>query len=231
MSWRPPFREGVTPTERAKEVRRYCSERFRAAHALADMVADWAFCSVGCLYTYGGLDYDIVAEFVRTHPDLDCLVHQLTLPRPVFHGISRLGYRGREPFDHILLAVPREFWDGFHTHVFEAGMLDRRRGRYAQVTTQEVPVVDQVAVDRAIVAPAGVPTVPVTAFGIDGTHHHVVFLSRVDRPDDTALVTHLPVRDVTRKVAAAILAGHPNPHSVNEGDPLEQLRAAARGDG
>lgn len=225
MPWRPPFREGITPVERARDVERACSEQFCATHALADLAADWAFCSVGCLYTYGGLDHDIVAEFVATHPDPDCLVRKLTLPRPAFHGILRLGYRGKEPFDHQLLAVPLEFWDGLKEHVAGAGMLDRRRKRYAQVTVQELPIVDQLALGRALVPPAVVPTVAITAFGVDGTHHHVVFWPDHTRPDSVARVTHLPTRDVTRALAEAILAGHPTPFRQQEGDPLERLRA------
>jgi hypothetical protein len=224
MAWKPPFPEGITPAERARLLGQHCRDQLRLIGSLREMAVDWAFCTVGCLYTYGGLDYDVVAEFVATHPDLDCSAMPVTLPRPVFRGIRRPGWRGDEPLDNTLLAVPLEYWDAFRDHVSGVGMVDRRRGRYAQATVQEIEVVDQIALDRAIVLPEVIPTAPVTAFGVDGTHHHIAFVPRTDRPDAAAAVVHLPVRDVTRRVGIAILTGNPAPLREQEGEPLEQCR-------
>ena len=206
MGWKPLLPEGITPVERTKVVALYCDDRLRAAHSLREMTTDWKFFSVGCIYTFGGLDYDIVGEYTQTHADRDCVVMQIAHQRPVFAGMCPPGLPARERWlERELLATPLEFWDGMRDHIAEVGLVDRRRGRYAQVTMQDLEVVDQVAVSKALVMWPVVPTVPITAFGIDGTHHHVGFAARTSTPEDRAAVVKLPIRAQTVRVGRAVL--------------------------
>ena len=95
--------------------------------------------------------------------------------------------------------------------ITQTGIVDRRRGRYAQASWQDLEIVDYLAVRNAIVADAKVPTVMITAFGVDGTHYHVGFSPRVAGPRDTAVVIHLAIRPETKQIGEAILANKPNP--------------------
>ena len=78
MGWRPPLPEGISGVDRMNRIALHCDDTLREARSLKELTADWMFFTVGCIYTYGGLDRDILAEFTRTHDDPDCSVMTIT---------------------------------------------------------------------------------------------------------------------------------------------------------
>lgn len=221
MPWKPPLPEGITPVDRANRIVLYCDDTLRMARSLKEMTVDWHFFTIGCIYTYGGLDVNVIAEYTQTHEDPDCGVMTITANRPIFVGIRTPGHPDRERlFDNELWATPLEYWPGLRERLVEISMVDRKKGRFARTTVQELEIVDHVAVDNAIVAGAKPPTLTITAFGIDGTQHHAVFTPQIDGPYAKARVVKLPIRDETRQIGKAILAHVPNPF------PLPELRIA-----
>jgi hypothetical protein len=212
MSWKPLLPEGITPVQRGDIVALHCDDTLHAARSLREMTADWVFFTVGCIYTYGGLDCNIVAEFTQTHADHDCCVMTIRSDRPIFTGMCTPSWPDKaRGIEHELCAVPMEYWDGLKSFIGQAGMVDRRRGRYAQSTLQELEIVDFIAVNNAIVASAKPPTVKIAAFGVDGNYHHVAFVPQTEGPHTTARVVRLPIREQTLQVARAILAHDPKP--------------------
>jgi hypothetical protein len=205
--------EGITPVQRIQMVALHCSDRLRGARSLKSMTNDWQFFTVGCLYTFGGLDYDVVAEYTHTHPDADCTVMTLQAQYPIFTGMCPPGWPDRARLlERQLWAMPLEFWPGLRDRIAEVGMVDRKRGRYAQATViEELEIIDHLAIQHAVVTTANLPTVKIAAFGIDGTHCRVGFASRVSGPHDKAAVVRLPINEKTRQVGQAILAGNPQP--------------------
>jgi hypothetical protein len=222
MAWKPAIPEGLTAIQRVDLLALHCDDRLRTAGSLKEMTDDWVFFTIGCIYTYGGLDYDIVAEYTQTHGDKDCVVMTVTAPWSIFTGMLPPGWPDREPrYDHELCATPQEFWPGLRDHICQTGMVDRRKGRYAQVNLQELEIVDFVAIERAIVADRKVPTLKIGAFGVDCTTCHTGFVSRVIGPRDSAMVIKLPIREVTLQVGRAVLAGDPYPLRPLEPKPAD----------
>jgi hypothetical protein len=214
MTWKPPLPEGLGPAQRRDSLVLHCDATLRAARSLGEMAADWQFFTIGCLYSYGGLDGDIIAEFTQTHADPDCSVMKLNATRPLFDGICPPGWKAAaaaRQLDNELLAVPREYWDELRGQLVGTAMVDRRRGRFARATVQDLEIVDPMAVDNAIVATPRPPTLTIAAFGVDGTHHHVGFVPRVAGPYDRAAVIKLPIRPETIRVGLALLAGDAAP--------------------
>ena len=199
MGWKPPLREGITPVDRMNDIVLCCDDRLRMARSLQEMTDEWRFFTVGCVYTYGGLDVNIVAEFTQQHEDPDCSVMTIHAGQPLFTGICPPGWPDKtRELDHELCAVPLEYWDGLRNWIGSASMVDRKRNRFAQATIQDLEIVDYIAVSNAIVARVKPPTVMIAAFGVDGTKHHVGFSPRIAGPKDTARVIKLPIRKETR---------------------------------
>lgn len=223
MSWKPAFPEGITLVQRADIMARHCDDTLRAARSLKEMTADWAFFTVGCIYTYGGLDHNVIAEYTQAQPDHDCCVMSLRSGRPIFTGMCTPGWLDKtRRIEHELCAVPLEYWDGLRDRLSEISMVDRKKGRFARTTIQELDIVDFLAVANALVPSIQIPTLTITAFGIDGTHHHVVFAPQTTGPHDTVRVVKMPIREETRQMGQAILAGK-NPFTT----PLLPLAAQA----
>lgn len=232
MTWKPIFPEGITPVQRANALALHCDDRLKLARSLKEMTADWKFFTVGCVYTYGGLDYNIIAEYTQTHEDNDCCVMTITANRPIFTNMCTPGWPDKDRgLERELCAVPLEYWEGLRDRVGQTGMVDRKRGRYAQATIQELEIVDHLAVDNAIVAAAKPPTVMITAFGIDSMHHRVAFAARTSGPFDKAVVIKLPFREETRRIGRAILAGENPfttvmPQAANPADVARKIQEA-----
>jgi hypothetical protein len=208
MGWKPLLPEGISGVDRTNRIALHCDDTLRAAGSWKEMTSDWMFFSVGCIYTYGGLDRDIVAEFTSRHGDPDCSVMRLQSIRPFFSGMCPPGWKADpHEVENVLLATPLEYWEDLRTFIAQTGLVDRKRGRYAQPVAQELEIVDYLAVYNAIIAEPRPPTITITAFGIDGTHYHVGFAARTANPQDTAAVVHLPIRPETKRVGEAILAG------------------------
>jgi hypothetical protein len=212
MGWKPLFPEGMTPRQRTNFLALHCDDTLRAAGSLKDMTADWAFFTIGCLYTWGGFDHNIIAEYTQTHPDHDCSVMTLRNQKPIFSNMCPIGtFEVFKRFECELCAIPLEYWDGLRDRIAEISMVDRRKGTFAQVTIQELEIVDFLAVQRAVTAANQIPTLTITAFGLDGNKQHVSFVSRTTGPHDRAIVVKMPVREQTVRVAQAILAGDHRP--------------------
>jgi hypothetical protein len=208
MAWKPFFPEGITQVQRADILALHCYDTWQVAGSLGDMADDWKFFSVGCIYTYGNLDYDIISEFTQTHADKDCAVMTLYASNPIFSGMCPPGWPDPDrKIEHELRAIPVEYWDEMRDHIAGVGLVDRRRSRYAQATVvPDLEIVDFLALKKPAAGPRP-PTVKITAFGIDGTHHRVGFASRTTGPRDTAAVVKLPIRTETVRVGRAILTG------------------------
>lgn len=214
MGWKPILPEGITPVQRANAMALHCDDTLRLARSLKEMTVDWHFFTKGCIHTYGELDCDPVAEYTQTHEDHDCCVMTITAQRSIFTGICTPSWPDKtRRLEHELCATPLEYWAGLRDRLAEISMVDRRKGRFARTTIQELEIVDHLAVDNAIVPSVQIPTVMITAFGIDGTHHHAVFASQTTGPYDQARVIRLPIREETRQMGRAILAGQ-NPFTT-----------------
>jgi hypothetical protein len=212
MGWKPLFPDGITPAQRSNVLVLHVDDTFRAARSLGELTADWAFFTIGCLYTYGGLDVDIMIEYTQIHPDKDCSVLTLLAERPIFAGMCTPSWPDRSRrLEQTLWATPLEYWPGLKDHLAGVSMVDRNKGRFARTTVQELEIVDFAAVARAVVASPRPPTLRITAFGIDGNKHHVGFVPRTTSVVDAARVVRLPVRPETVEVGRAILEHDPAP--------------------
>jgi hypothetical protein len=221
-----PIREGYGPTERAaQELGRHTLAITKAA-TLRDLAKDYVFFNHGSFFVHGRLDCDPVADFVAQHPDPDCKVMPTAFPTRLFPGLAAPGRPAGPPLDweRTLCFVERAYWPALFDHLRLCGWVDRRRKFYARAVAQELPLVDVLALEKALVVPAPLPTVPVVLFGVDGTRDHVQFISRITLPTDRPMPVHRPLDPETRAIGAALLAGEDRPFRFVEGDPLERLQ-------
>jgi hypothetical protein len=196
--------------------------RVDAAATLADLAKDYALFNHGAFFIYGKLDTDPAADYVDKQPDAACTVSAYTFSRPLFHGLSAPGRKMGPPidWDRTLFFVERRHWPGLYDHLRTCAWIDRRRKFYGRAVPQILPLLDFLALDRARILPAPLPTVEVTVFGVDGTNAHVQFTPRTRLPGDTPSAVHLPLVEETKTLGAALLAGADRPFRFIEGDPL-----------
>lgn len=207
-----PRPEGYGEAERVRGDMAAHELKISSSATLADLARDYAIFNHGAFFVYGRLDVDPVADYVNKHEE-GVLVMPTTFPRRVFHGLSAPGRRVGPPleWDRILCFVEHRWWGELLSHLECCGWVDRRRKSYGRAVVQRIPVVDQLAVDKALIAPSPLPTVEVFAFGVDGTNAHVQFRPRVASPHDVATATHLPLLPETKKLGDALLSCDPRP--------------------
>jgi hypothetical protein len=217
-----PRPEGYGEREQVERELRAEALKLTGAATLADLAREYAIFNHGAFFAHGKLDVDPVADYVARQPDPDLRALPTTFSVSLFRGLSTPGRVIGPPFDweRVLVFVAREYWEGLKAHLLCCGWVDRRRKLYARAVMQTIPIIDVLALDRALIVPAPLPTVEVGMFGVDGTNVHVQFVPSVARPGDTATVVHLPIVPETRTLGAALLSCDPRPFRFIEEDPL-----------
>jgi hypothetical protein len=217
-----PRPEGYGEREQVGREQRAETLKISRAATLADLAQDYAIFNHGAFFVHGRLDVDPVGDYVARQPDPAPLVMPTTFSVPLFRGLSMPGRPIGPPFDweRVLVFVERRHWDGLRAHLLRCGWVDRRRRTYARAVMQTIPLIDFLALDRALIVPAPLPTVEVAVFGVDGTRVHVQFVPGTARPGDLPTVVHLPLVPATGTLGAALLSCDPRPFRFVEEDPL-----------
>lgn len=101
-----PLPEGVS--DRIKTESGYREGKLPAKrwHEASD---DFVFFTPGPLYTYMPLESDPLADILEEAPKEAYIVSQ-PFKNPVFRGLSALYKKGPLTWNHVLCAVPREYW-------------------------------------------------------------------------------------------------------------------------
>jgi hypothetical protein len=218
-----PLREGYGARERAESGMRAHALKISDSATLADLLRDYAAFNHGAFFTHGRLDVDPVADFVTKHPDADVMAMPTTFDQPLFRGLAAPGRQPGPPlaWDRTLFFIERRFWDSLRAHLTTCGWIDRRRRTYGRAVRQVLPIIDFLALARAIVLPAPLPTVEIDVFGVDATNVHVQFVPQVILPGDVPALVHLPLVAETGTLGAALLSQDPRPFRfIETEDPL-----------
>jgi len=221
-----PQREGTRSTDQAERGPGTHALRVGAASSLRSLSGDYAFFNHACFFTWGGLDIDPVGDFLTRHPDRDCTVFHVEFRTPVLGGIAKPGrlYQAAAPYEYRLYGIPRPYWPNLKAELSAVSMVDRRLRRYHRAVTQDLTIVDPLALDRLAVLPATPPLVDVTLFGVDGTHHHALWRLVTSGAYPRAVVQHQTLSADSRRIADAILAGHSRPLHATQPEPKLESR-------
>ncbi len=209
-----PLNEGTRPGQEVAQGAEHAPFSPAPGALLGDYAQDYAFFAHAAFYTYGGLDVDVLEQFVLEHPG-DPAVSVYRFDMPIFSGLSR--HPACAAWDYALGIVPRVFWPSLYDFLRAVSIVDRTRGTYAVATVHELEIPDPLVFRRATL-PSPVPAVKVTAFGLDGNRFRVEFLSRCAWPGGATQVVRLPPDPKTIKLADAILSHDPTPYRAIESE-------------
>jgi hypothetical protein len=225
-----PLQEGYGSSDRVARDERYHVARFSSTATLTDLAREYAIFTHGLLFTHGRIDVDPVLDYVTKHPEPDWDVMPVTYrSRRLFRGLSAPGKQVGPPitWESSLLFVERARWQGLYDHLRCCAWIDRRRRTYGRVVPQHITIIDFLALDRAHILPAPLPTVEITVFGVDSNKVHAQFLPDIALPGSAPTVVYLPVLPGTIALADALLSEAPHPFRFVEGDPIAVLSSEA----
>jgi len=188
---------------------------------LTGLLQQYAFFSHGAFFTYGGFDCDPLQDYLQTVMP-GCTVQMILLARPYLRGVVPDGWQGL-PFDHLLFACPHAAWHELGPWLRGVSAADRVRKRFVRATSQVSIGLDLLALERLIVVPATLPTIPITLYGVDATDKHLAFSLRADHTGAIATVRR-PINPETLQMGRAILGEDPDQPFW----PLEQEPATSR---
>ncbi len=164
-----------------------------AKATLRELANEHNFFSIGCVFTHGGMSEAMspVQDFVTQHRDPSCAVFSLDLPWTPFSGVAR--GPSEEVWDRRLFVSPRKFWHELLTFLSGIVLTDTPRGRVIFTRPQLLMLPDRLHHSLYPRKDGKCPVVPVTAFGVTGTHVNAAFVPPPRRPDGVAAVKHLPI--------------------------------------
>ncbi len=198
-----PLPEGVGPLESASADQFAgvaAKAKIAAARSLTELEGDFVFFTHGLLFTRGGMDCDVVQEFINGRPR-ETLVSVLDLDDPLFNGMDG---RVSGAWDRRLLLVEKEVWPDLLRAVGSTGILDRQEGTFYKVGTQEVPVPDVLRLHHATHVD-GTPYVKVQVFVLAGNKCTVSMFWEAARPG---------------AILPRVLRSQPTPEAVAYADAL-----------
>lgn len=204
--------------EKAAEQRLECRPLFDSVARPASLPASlrslqeqFVFYTPALLYLYGGFDNAILLDFMEQYK-FKCVFHY-------FHSQTRLfqvlDTPGDSQWNHCLFAVEVVHWLPFREFMQSVVLANRSRGHVICVGSQELEIVDPLAIAGKVVLPEPLPLATVVAFGVNGNKGAVAFGPGTHPLTDPPKVAfHEPQQEAV-VYSEALLSGA-NPHDAVE---------------
>ncbi len=157
---------------------KYLPKRLLPVHlasSLAELAGEYAFFTPAVLYLHGQMTDEPLGDFRHTFGYPVDFFH-FRFPHPLFRGLT--APCGDPDWNHVLWAVERHAWPAFRDFYLSIVLLDPVARTASQVAYTELEVGDSLALVNGKVGRR--PTVPVTAFGIDGSAAQLAFKPSAD---------------------------------------------------
>ena len=163
---RLPFKPGLqaAPHSFPKERARVHELRLSAATTLSDLTNQYAFYSPAMIYMFIRLMgreplWDFVEEYGK-----EVVPVSLKFNKPLFEGLTVDGDR---TWNYVLYGMEHEDFNEFRKWMGTLTFMDRDKGLVHRIRYQDIQIVDPLFLDRTVVLPLDIPTVPVTVFALD----------------------------------------------------------------
>ncbi len=169
---------------------------------LLDLAPDYVFFNHGVLFSYGRLPFDPAQRHVELSGDH---LRLAMAPSLLFDNLAN-GIPEFQPWEHLLVAVPRDAWEPLRDALLATAILDVSRRVFSQTYLVESGVRDWM--QRGAGELSG--DVPVSLFGLDGNTGYVSFRPgpSLTAPINVAVA---PPRPGAQKIADEVLGLHEIP--------------------
>lgn len=173
------------------------------ARNLRGFAEEFAFFTPAILYLRGGFRDAPLAD-LSYMTGVNVRFYYRKFARPIFRGLDSRD--GDKDWNHALWAVRREHWRLVSDWLVSITLTYSEVGEVAGIGEQRLVVTDPLAVERTVIYHGGLPTLEVSAFGINGSKFRAYLKPGADLP---GLAFDPPAEDM--RVFAAALYGGGNP--------------------
>lgn len=197
--------------------------RVGQARNLRGFTDEFAFFTPAILYLHGGFRDAPLADLYYMG-GADVRYYYRKFAKPVFAGLEAPS-NGNPDWNHVLWAVHQEHWPLVSDWLVSITLSYNELGEVAGIGQQELEVVDPLAVERTLVYHGGLPTVKVSAFGLNGSKFRA-YLTAGENPqtDPPRLTFDNPAQEM--RVFAEALYGGKNPVDAKALHRLKEERDA-----
>ncbi len=172
-----PAREGTASGDSVLDADGFIEKRelkVGQARSLAPLLDDFAFFTPAVLYLHGRFRDAPLADFVYMVAP-DCKFYYRKFHRPMFRGLDAPS-NGNPDWNFVLWAVRKDHWEDFANWMVSLTLTYEDERAVAGIGEQRFDVIDPLAADRSSVWHKGLPSIPVTAFGINGSKFRAGFV-------------------------------------------------------
>ena len=207
--------ETVTEIDNPREAIQPRAPTLDLTHAkrLSDYTSEWVFFNHLALVNLGGLDTDLIAEWLTLQASNGSEVIRFDLGWPLFKTLCAGPLATCADADRILLAVNVEAWPSLRDYIRAVSLRSRPRQFFGRATTQELEIVDPLALKRPGSQP--LPRMRIACFGLDCNQGQVIFASGPDHSLPVRVHWQPPTLE-TQRLAHAMLAHHDKPFTAIE---------------
>jgi hypothetical protein len=140
--------------------------RFGNADRLSQF-EEYQFFTPALLYIYGRFNDRPLLDFMQETKQEVRLMHRL-FNQPIFRGFHTPD--GNTDWCRALWAVERTIWDAFENFMLSVVMSEASAGCVYGAGSQDVQIVDPLAIDRSVIISVPVPALDIVVFGVDGSN-------------------------------------------------------------
>lgn len=205
------------------------TRKFSAATTLSDLAEEFDFLAMGLVFLHVPLDFDLIAQFAY-ETNSDEVPFSLKFDKPIFRGLT--APNGDQDWNHVLFAYPRDAATGKNSFVEwlgRAAFWDPGSQTMLRVRTQQFDMPDPLLLDKLVVLPDELKTVPVTAFILEAQHGWYYFdtrgVDKLELPSATFLTAE---NESTKAFVKALVDGNPDPYAFLS-DQLRGRHARSKG--
>lgn len=173
------------------------------AESLSVMQEEYAFFTPAVLYLHArftdGPLIDAMWEMRET-----IKIYHKKFDRPIFRGLETRD--GNKDWNHVLWAVERPYWQFLHNFIASLTLSNADTKTIIRVGGQDIQVYDPLAADRAKIVTVDLPTLVITAYGINGNKHMAGLVPGLT-PLAPPVLRFFPPQEDIRVFAEAYYAG------------------------
>ena len=185
---------------------------FGTAKNLQKIQQEWRFFTPALLYLFGRFKDEPIARFYdEVKQEIPIAFYRFN--RAIFEGMTTP--LGDTDWNHVLWAVPVQWWDVFEQYLITLVMVDREGQSTYGVGAQDIEIFDPLFADENSVLPPVVPKISVVVLGVNGSRACIAMDTAQENAMECPRVKRYPPEPYARKYAEALFQGK-NPTAVGD---------------
>ena len=153
--------EQLVVSEATRELVTQRCKKIESITSLTDLQDEYIFFNHGAIFCYGNWPHEkdpLMGAAVELNKEI--VPYKIVLPKPVFKFLDeKVPVLANGDWNSTVIAIHKDDWTDVFNYMASIGGVDKRNKYFVRFGFQKLPIVDTLALSRAVVLPDPIPVV------------------------------------------------------------------------